>query len=274
MKIMTHAELTFALALLLLPASANAAPLKLDFINAGSQTYSNVTVLRVTETDVYFNHDKGVANIKLKYLDPELQAKLEYDPQMAAAAERRQSQDDWRFQGSLASNILTHAEHAARAAASSEDSLADAVSDKSLLGRRGPALQVTKWLGEKPELKGKAQLLYFWAPWSVPCRKTIPDVNALQKTFSEKLVVIGLASSTQPEIEAMADARTSFSSALDPGSKLRTAFGASSIPYVVLVDSKGVVRYEGHPAAITEKHLRLVLDWTAEKQGTIAKSDL
>ncbi len=274
MKLITRVIVSCAAALLLFANSSHAAPLRLDSLTAGSQTYNNVTVLRVTETDLYFNHDKGVATIKLKYLNPELQAKLDYNPQLAAAAERRQNQDDSRFQGSLASNILTHAEYAARAAASSEESLADAVSDKSLLGRVGPALQVTKWLGEKPELKGKSQLLYFWAPWSSPCRKTIPDLNALQKTFSEKLVVIGLASATQPEIEAMAEVKVGFSSALDAGAKLRTAFGASSIPYVVLLDSKGIVRYQGHPAAITEKNLRPLLERTPEQQSTIAKSDL
>jgi len=241
-----------------------AADIKLPTLKAGSQLYSNVTVIRVTETDLYFSHDKGVSNVKLKYLDPELQKKFEYDPDAGTQAERQQIRDDSLFQGSLASNLVATAEKTARAAASSEDSLADSVSDKSLLGKPGPALQVTRWLGEKPDLKKKFLLIYFWAPWSTPCRKAIPDLNALQKAFPEKLVVVGVASESQSEIEAMTDPKMDFASAIDARARLRTAAGATSIPCVLLLDPKGIVRYQGHPAAINQKKLQSILAKTQE----------
>jgi len=250
--------------LLLFATSTLPGPSKLDYLKVGSQTYSNVTVLRVTETDLYFTHDKGVANAKLKYLEPDLQKAFDYDPQAAAQAERQQTQGDSLYQGALASNATTKSENPAHPPASSEDSLVDPVSDKSLLGKPGPVLQGTKWIGEKPDLKAKYVLLYFWAPWSVPCRKTIPDLNALQKKFAEKLVVVGLASETQTEIEAMADPRIEFPSGIDVAAKLRTTVGATSVPYAVLLDPKGLVRYQGHPAALSERKLQAILAKTTE----------
>jgi hypothetical protein len=40
--------------------------------------------------------------------------------------------------------------------------------------------------------------------------------------------------------------------------------GVTSVPYVMLVDPKGVVRYQGHPTAITEKQVERILASAAE----------
>src|SRR5437667_7424813 len=74
--------------LLLFLTSLPAAPLKLASLKAGSKTYNNVTVLGANVTDLYFMHDHGITNIKLKSLDPKLQRKFNYDPVAAAEAER------------------------------------------------------------------------------------------------------------------------------------------------------------------------------------------
>jgi hypothetical protein len=63
---------------------------KLPVLEVGSKTYSNVTVTEVTATDIYFISDKGLANAKLKDLDPVLQKLFHYDPAAAAAVEKQQ----------------------------------------------------------------------------------------------------------------------------------------------------------------------------------------
>jgi hypothetical protein len=59
---------------------------KLPVLTAGGETYSNVTVIKVTATDIYFISDKGLANIKLKNLSPALQEHFHYNPKAAPAA--------------------------------------------------------------------------------------------------------------------------------------------------------------------------------------------
>ncbi len=64
---------TIVAALGLLGAVSVWADEKLPVLRAGTDTYSNVTVLSVSATDVYFtyNNGKGMANAKLKNLAPD-----------------------------------------------------------------------------------------------------------------------------------------------------------------------------------------------------------
>jgi hypothetical protein len=64
---------------------------KLPVLKAAGETYSNVTVIKVTATDVYFISDKGLANAKLQNLDPALQKHFHYDPAKAAAEQKREA---------------------------------------------------------------------------------------------------------------------------------------------------------------------------------------
>ncbi len=244
-------------------AGLGAAPLRFEFLRVGTKTYSNVTIIGANQTDLYFTFDQGIANVKLKYLDPMVQQRFHYDPKAAVVAERQQDADDSLYTMTLASNIAARVQHSAKlaqkAAQSSEDNLVDPVSPQSLLGKQAPPLEVEKWLSEKPAMEGKFVLIAFWAPWSIPCRKWIPELNALQKRFPEKLVVVGLTSDSQAEVEEMAGPRIEFSSAIDSKGRMNNGAGVSSIPYVLLVDPKHIVRYQGHPAAVTPETLQTLL---------------
>ena len=249
--------------LCLLAVSLQAAQaIKFDSLKVGSQTFSNVTVTGMSATDVYFTHDKGVSNAKMKYLDPDVQKRLGFDAKAAAAAEKEHMQEDAKFQSNLATRIspgTQKADEAEKGPVSSEDNLADSVSETSSLGKAAPDFTIEKWLGEKPDLKGKFILLSFWAPWSFPSKRAIPQLNALQKKFSKNLAVIALASDSQEDVEAMTNPKIDFASTIDEKGKLRSAFHISTIPSVVLIDPKGVVLYDGHPAALNETQLQNIL---------------
>jgi len=66
---------------------------KLPVLQAGTAIYSNVTVLSVSATDVYFtyNNGRGMANVKLKSLSPELKKHFHYNPDIASATEQKQA---------------------------------------------------------------------------------------------------------------------------------------------------------------------------------------
>jgi thiol-disulfide isomerase/thioredoxin len=248
--------------LCLLGASLQAAqPIKFDYLKVGSQTFSNVTVVSRNATDVYFTHDKGMSNVKLKYLEPEAQKRLEYDPKAAAAAEKEAMAGDAKFKNSLAGPAPGTAKKAAVAPkhVSSEDSLVDPVSETSPLGKAAPDFSIDKWVSEKPDLKDKFVLLSFWATWSIPSKKAIPQLSALQKKFAQKLAVVAVATEPQDDVEAMTEPKIDFASGIDTRGKSRFAFNITAIPSVVLIDPKGVVLYQGHPAALNEKQLETIL---------------
>jgi protein disulfide-isomerase len=64
---------------------------KLPLLNAGSEVYSNVTVTKVTDTDIYFTCARGMANVKLSKLDPALQKHFGYDPVKAGEVAQKQA---------------------------------------------------------------------------------------------------------------------------------------------------------------------------------------
>ena len=119
-------------------------------------------------------------------------------------------------------------------------------------------------LPEKPALEGKFVLIDFWAPWSLASRKVIPALNDLQKKFVGRLVVVALTSDPAAEIQDMPGPKIAFASVIDPKATMATAVGVTSIPCLLLVDPKGVVRYQGHPAAINEATLEALLTKFAE----------
>jgi cytochrome c biogenesis protein CcmG, thiol:disulfide interchange protein DsbE len=260
--------LATALCVLLLSGGVAAAVVKLDSLRVGSRTYRGVTVLGATATDLFFTHAEGVANVKLRLLSPELQKRFHYDPDEAAETEKKQEEDALAYHDTLGSNIMAQvvraAEASAKAAITSEESLADPISKVSPLGKPAPELEAEKWLSEKPESAGKFLLVYFWAPWSVPCRKNIPEVNALQKKFAEKLTVVGMTSESEADVLAAEGTKLEFSSAIDTQARLSNALGVTSVPCALLVDPKGVALFLGHPAALTEKKLQALLAKSAE----------
>jgi thiol-disulfide isomerase/thioredoxin len=258
----------FLLCGLLTVLTVAADQLKLPILKVGTITYSNVTILGANTTDLYFSHSQGFSNVKLRYVSPELQKRFGYDAKAAAEAERKQAELEILYENNLAKHLLAQRNHAgaakAKPAIGTETGLADPISDRSLLGKPAPKLEVEKWLGDKPDLTGKYVLLNFWAPWSLPCRQWIGDLNAIQKKYSDKLVIVGVTADPETAVTEMPDPKLDFPCAIDSKAKLSAAAGVSSVPFVLLCDPKGTVLYQGHPAALTDKKLQAILAKPAE----------
>jgi cytochrome c biogenesis protein CcmG/thiol:disulfide interchange protein DsbE len=239
------------------------AVLKLDLLNVGSHSYSNVTVLGANTTDLYFTHSGGISNVKLRQLDPQLQKHFDFDPKAAEQAERQQELDDLKFHYSISSNVIAKAVEAAvtakKTAATSEFNIADPFTESSLIGKPAPEMSAQKWLGSKPELKGKCALIYFWAPWSIPSRRFIPDLNDLQKKYGEQVSVVGVTAESQVDVETMPGTRVEFPCAIDPQAKMFAAVNVRSLPCVLLIDPAGIVRYLGHPAALNDRAIEALI---------------
>ena len=239
----------------------HAGPVALESMTVGSTTYSNVTVFGANATDLFFTSDRGVSNVKLQFLSPELQEKFNYNSNAAAKIEQQQITDEKRYQESLLASIVAKAravreEREARVQATySQAGLGEAVSEESPLGQIAPNLNFTNWFGTKPDLAGKFVIVSVWSPKSASCRKWIPALNGLYKTLAGKVEVVGVTSASEAEI-SQTDPKTDFPSAIDPEGKFLTEAGVTILPCVLLVDTNNVVRYLGHPAAVTTNTLR------------------
>jgi len=118
---------------------------------------------------------------------------------------------------------------------------------KSFLGQKAPELHIEKWLTKEPDRKGKFVLIDFWATWCGPCRKAIPELNALHKKFDDKLVVIGLSDEKEAKVVGMKEPKIEYFSAIDTKERTKKAVEVKGIPHVIIIDPQGIVRWEGYP---------------------------
>ncbi|MEG0795264.1 MAG: TlpA disulfide reductase family protein [Odoribacter sp.] len=118
---------------------------------------------------------------------------------------------------------------------------------KSFLNQKAPALTVEEWVSEKPDTQGKFILIDFWATWCGPCRNVIPELNKLQQQFKDDLIIIGISDQTIEKVKAMTTPIIEYYHAIDTKATLKKTLEVTGIPHVILIDPKGIVRWEGFP---------------------------
>jgi thiol-disulfide isomerase/thioredoxin len=123
------------------------------------------------------------------------------------------------------------------------------------IGNAAAPLEGLNWIKGKPVKiePGKAYLIEFWATWCPPCRESIPHLTQLQKTYGDKITVIGVTSekpeTAKPFVEKMG-ALMDYHVAADPDGKVTKnyshAYNQQGIPHAFIVDQKGKIVWYGH----------------------------
>jgi len=91
------------------------------------------------------------------------------------------------------------------------------------------------------DLRGKVVLINFWATWCPPCRKEMPDLDALYKRFKDQgLVILAIDDEAVAKIKPyLTENPVSFPILLDPGRKVNDAFHIGGIPKSFVFDRQG-----------------------------------
>jgi cytochrome c biogenesis protein CcmG/thiol:disulfide interchange protein DsbE len=233
---------------------AGAADVKLPFLKTDSETYSNVTVTSTTATDIYFIHSRGLGNAKLKSLDPELQKMFHYDPTKAAAKAAQQAEANARYT-QAAKEAAAAQRPPAEPEPKEETPAADdipphEINADSFINQPAPKIVVQKWLTEEPNLAGKFVIVDFWATWCGPCRKTIPALNDLAAKYKDRLLVMGISDEPEQIVRKMTDPKIEYYVGIDINHESLTTINIRGIPHALLIDPKGIVRFEGHPTLL------------------------
>lgn len=261
---MKYKELGLLLGLigiLTLPAAADE---KLATLKIGRAVYTNVTVTTVTATDIYFTHSQGMGNAKLKTLSPEAQKQFGFDPTKGQATEKQQAEANAKFR----TTVAVPAREKKIAPPGGSDSSPSGTGEldapkqpaKSFRGSAAPHFVVEKWITPKPAMAGKFVLLDFWATWHPPCRDSIPHLNELQAKFKDQLVVVGLSDEPEADILRMVQPKINYAVAFDTSGRTKREVEVAGTPHAILIDPKGVVRFEGMPHYLTEKGLKVLID--------------
>ncbi len=82
------------------------------------------------------------------------------------------------------------------------------------------------------DLRGSVVLVNFWATWCPPCRKEMPDLDALYGQFKDKgLVILAISDEEDAKVSPyIAEHKISYPVLLDPGRKVNDEFIVEGIP--------------------------------------------
>ncbi len=134
--------------------------------------------------------------------------------------------------------------------------------------RPAPELGMTDLAGETLDwerLRGHVVLVDFWATWCAPCRKSMPELQALQELHADRgFRVIGLAidepQAARKVRDFIAAKKIAYPIGLDTGGNPAwRRFGVRAVPAAFLVDSEGqiVAQWTGAPVALKELEKKL-----------------
>jgi cytochrome c biogenesis protein CcmG/thiol:disulfide interchange protein DsbE len=227
-------------------------------LKVGSDTYTDVNVTSVTATHVYFTHNRGVGSAKLAELEPSMQQHFRFDPEKAAARQAEQIRANAIYSEAarkVAANKRPVADEAAEAPAAGDEIPPHRIYAKSILNQPSPQVVAEKWLTEAPDARGKFVIVDIWATWCGPCRRSIPHLNQLYAKYKDRLVVVGISDEPEQNIRNMAEPRIDYAVASDTQARVARALEVKGIPHAILIDPKGIVRFEGMPQYLTEKGL-------------------
>jgi peroxiredoxin len=91
------------------------------------------------------------------------------------------------------------------------------------------------------DLQGKVVLVNFWATWCPPCRKEMPDLQALYDKYKDQgLVVLSISDEETAKVSPfIADKQITYPVLLDPGRKVNDLFVVEGIPKSFVYDREG-----------------------------------
>jgi peroxiredoxin len=91
------------------------------------------------------------------------------------------------------------------------------------------------------DLRGKVVLVNFWATWCPPCRKEMPDLDALYQKFKDQgLVVLAISDEDAAKVKPFLTERpVTYAILLDPGRKVNDVFHIDGIPKSFVYDREG-----------------------------------
>ena len=94
----------------------------------------------------------------------------------------------------------------------------------------------------RKSLAGKVVLVNFWATWCPPCRKEMPDLDALYKRFQSKgLVILALSDEEQNIVRPFiaTQQKVDYPILLDPGGKVAELYHVDGIPKTFIYGRDG-----------------------------------
>ena len=110
------------------------------------------------------------------------------------------------------------------------------------------------------QLRGEVVLVNFWATWCPPCRKEMPDLDALYRQFQNRgLVILAISDEERGKVSAfLAEHKVTYPILLDPGRKVNELFHVEGIPKSFVYNRDGKMVAEAIDMRTKGQFLRML----------------
>lgn len=89
----------------------------------------------------------------------------------------------------------------------------------------------------------KPVVLVFWATWCAACKEEIPIISSVAKAMGDRIELIAVNREELLSTEQIEGVGIDYPVALDLGGDLSEACGAYTLPWMIITDGQGVIRY-------------------------------
>lgn len=134
-------------------------------------------------------------------------------------------------------------------------------SASDLRGQQAPPFVVERWINGEDAPRGRLLLVDFWATWCGPCIAALPRMKQIAGNHRDDICVIGISAETSEAFDRgmrrldLDPKGFNYAIANDPQRRFERPFGVRGIPHVVVISGDGVVRWQGHPAQLSDEIL-------------------
>ncbi len=119
------------------------------------------------------------------------------------------------------------------------------------------------------EQRGQVVMLNFWASWCGPCREEMPLLDAMSKKYGPMgftLYGINVDADTADAKKVLEKIKVTYPVLFDPESKLSELYKVEGMPFSVVIDKKGQVRYihKGYSLGDEKKYAKYIMELVSE----------
>jgi len=96
------------------------------------------------------------------------------------------------------------------------------------------------------QFKGKVVFLNFWAPWCIPCKQEMPELEKLYRKYSKDgFEVVGVCVETNPTAvqQFLKKTPVTFSILIDNKGAVADVYRISSLPSGLIIGRDGIIRH-------------------------------